>query len=114
MKAHAEYRDRVFVAPRPLDSYLQALTDAGFEVLDVREETIEARVSEWFEFLSAYHYAVLGWVGGSDPSPGALRDRLHLIRHAMETLFGGRPSFNACWTYISARRPSDPSVPPSP
>ena len=106
MKAHAEYRDRVFVAPRPLDSYLEALTDAGFEVLDVREETIEARVSEWFEFLSAYHYAVLGWVGGSDPSPGALRDRLHLIRHAMETLFGGRPSFNACWTYISARRPT--------
>ena len=114
MKAHAEYRDRVFVAPRPLDFYLEALTDAGFEVLDVREETIEARVSEWFEFLSAYHYAVLGWVGGSDPSPGALRDRLHLIRHAMETLFGGRPSFNACWTYISARRPSDPSAPPSP
>ena len=106
MKAHAEYRDQVFVAPRPLDSYLQALTDAGFEVLDVREETIEARVSEWFEFLSAYHYAVLGWVGGSDPSPGALRDRLHLIRHAMETLFGGRPSFNACWTYISARKPT--------
>ena len=106
MKAHAEYRDRVFVAPRPLDSYLQALTDAGFEVLDVREETIEARVSEWFEFLSAYHYAVLGWVGGQDPTPGALRDRLHLIRHAMETLFGGRPSFNACWTYITARAPT--------
>jgi ubiquinone/menaquinone biosynthesis C-methylase UbiE len=106
MKAHAEYRDRVFVAPRPLDSYLQALTDAGFEVLEVREETIEARVSEWFEFLSAYHYAVLGWVGGADPSPGALRDRLHLIRHAMETLFGGRPSFNACWTYITARKPA--------
>ena len=38
--------------------------------------------------------------------PGALRDRLHLIRHAMETLFGGRPSFNACWTYITARKPS--------
>ena len=72
----------------------------------MREETIEARVSEWFEFLSAYHDAVLGWVGGSDPSPGALRDRLHLIRHAMETLFGGRPSFNACWTYITARKPT--------
>ena len=69
MKAHAEYRDKVFVAPRPLDSYLQALTDAGFEVLDVREETIEARVSEWFEFLSAYHYAVLGWVGGLRADP---------------------------------------------
>ena len=106
MQAHADYRNRVFVPPRPLDFYLQALGDAGLEVLDVREETIEARVSEWFEFLSAYHYAVLGWVGGEDPTPAALRDRLHLIRHAMETLFGGRPSFNACWTYITARKPS--------
>jgi ubiquinone/menaquinone biosynthesis C-methylase UbiE len=103
--AHAEYRNQVFVPPRPLDSYLAAMDAAGFEVLDVREETIEARVSEWFEFLSAYHYAVLGWVGGPEPTPGALRDRLHLIRHAMETLFGGRPSFNACWTYITARKP---------
>ncbi len=88
-----------------------ALREAGFEVLDVREETIEAKVSEWFEFLTAYHDAVLGWVGGTkridgaDPTPGAVRDRLHLIRHAMETLFGGRPSFNACWTYITAHKP---------
>ena len=103
--AHAEYRNRVFVPPRPLDSYLGAMEEAGFEVLDVREETIEARVSEWFEFLSAYHDAVLGWVGGPEPTPGALRDRVHLIRHAMETLFGGRPSFDASWTYITARKP---------
>jgi ubiquinone/menaquinone biosynthesis C-methylase UbiE len=103
--AHAEYRNRVFVPPRPLDEYLAALEAAGFEVLDVREETIEAKVAEWFDFLSAYHFAVLGWVGGPEPTPGALRDRLHLIRHAMETLFGGRPSFNACWTYITARKP---------
>ena len=106
MKAHADHRNRVFVPPRPLEFYVDALREAGFEVLDVREETIEARVSEWFDFLSAYHDAVLGWVGGPDPTPGALRDRLHLIRHAMETLFGGRPSFNACWTYITARKPS--------
>ena len=31
-------------------------------------------------------------------TPGALRDRLHLIRQATETLFGGRPSFDAGWT----------------
>jgi ubiquinone/menaquinone biosynthesis C-methylase UbiE len=112
MKAHADHRNRVFLQPRPLDFYVDSLGAAGFEVLDVREETIEARVSEWFEFLSAYHDAVLGWVGGTqridgaEPTPGAVRDRLHLIRHAMETLFGGRPSFNACWTYITARKPS--------
>jgi ubiquinone/menaquinone biosynthesis C-methylase UbiE len=111
MRAHADHRNRVFVPPRPLESYLDALRAAGFEALEVREETIEAKVSEWFEFLTAYHDAVLGWVGGTqridgaEPTPGAVRDRLHLIRHAMETLFGGRPSFNACWTYITARKP---------
>jgi ubiquinone/menaquinone biosynthesis C-methylase UbiE len=111
MKAHADHRNRVFLQPRPLESYLEALREAGFDILDVREETIEAKVSEWFEFLTAYHDAVLGWVGGTqridgaEPTPGAVRDRLHLIRHAMETLFGGRPSFNACWTYITAQKP---------
>jgi ubiquinone/menaquinone biosynthesis C-methylase UbiE len=121
MKAHADHRNRVFLQPRPLDSYVDALGEAGFEVLGVREETIEARVSEWFEFLSAYHDAVLGWVGGTqridgaEPTPGAVRDRLKLIRHAMETLFGGRPTFNACWTYITARKPPDgPAAPPPP
>jgi ubiquinone/menaquinone biosynthesis C-methylase UbiE len=102
----AKDRGQLFASPRPLEFYVDALREAGFEGIEVREETIEARVSEWFDFLSAYHHAVLGWVGGDDPTPGALRDRLHLIRHAMETLFGGRPSFNACWTYITAKTPA--------
>ena len=39
---------------------------------------------------------MLGWVGGSvkidgvAPGEEAVRDRLGLIRHAMDTLFGGR------------------------
>jgi ubiquinone/menaquinone biosynthesis C-methylase UbiE len=99
-----EPRDSVFVPPQPAEAYAAALEAAGFEVLDVRRETIEARVSEWFEFLSASHSAVLGWVGGPEPTPGALRDRLHLMRQATETLFGGRPSFDATWTYITARK----------
>ena len=32
--------------------------------------------------------------------------RLALIRHAMDTLFGGRPAFRCCWTYINAVRPT--------
>jgi hypothetical protein len=35
-----------------------------------------------------------------------VRDRLALIRHAMETLFGGRPAFRCCWTYINAVKPA--------
>lgn len=110
MARHAEFRGRVFLAPRALEHYLDALRRAGFDVQDVREETIEASVHDWFEFLSAYHDAVLGWVGGTEkidgapPTPAAVRDRLKLVRHAMEMLFGGRTHFNACWTYVTAQR----------
>lgn len=60
MRAHAAHRDKVFLQPRPLDSYLEALKAAGLTIAGVREQTIEAGVQEWFEFLSAYHDAVLG------------------------------------------------------
>jgi SAM-dependent methyltransferase len=110
MQAHVAHRDRVFLPVRPLDYYLRSLTEAGFDVEQVTARTIEARVDEWFEFLSAYHEAVLGWVGGSarvdgaPPGQDAVRDRLALIRHAMDTLFGGRPAFQCCWTYITGVR----------
>ena len=107
--AYTEFRDRVFLAPRPLDCYLEALRGAGFEIQEVGASTIEADVSEWYEFLSAYHDAVLGWVGGTEkvdgaaPSPEAVDDRIELIRRTLEVIFGGRSTFLACWTYIEAR-----------
>jgi ubiquinone/menaquinone biosynthesis C-methylase UbiE len=117
LRAHVAYRDRVFLPVRPLDYYLGCLGRGGFTVEDVQARTIEARVDDWFEFLSAYHEAVLGWVGGSakvdgEPaSEAAVRDRLGLIRHAMDTLFGGRPAFKCCWTYINAVRLAAPAHP---
>jgi ubiquinone/menaquinone biosynthesis C-methylase UbiE len=111
LAAHVAYRDRVFLPVRPLDYYVRCLEGAGFRVDDVTARTIEARVDDWFQFLSAYHEAVLGWVGGSARVDGraagdaAVRDRLALLRHAMDVLFGGRPSFQCCWTYISGGRP---------
>ena len=110
LRAYVAYRDRVFLPVRPLDYYVRCLEEAGFTIDEVTARGIEARVDDWFEFLSAYHDAVLGWVGGSakvegkDPTADAVRDRLGLIRHAMETLFGGRPAFRCCWTYINATR----------
>ena len=110
MQAYLAYRDRVFLPVRPLRYYVRGLEEAGFAVDEVTARGIEARVDDWFEFLSAYHEAVLGWVGGSSKVEGsaaaadAVRDRLALIRAAMETLFGGRPSFRCCWTYINAVR----------
>jgi hypothetical protein len=77
-------------------------------VTDVSQTTIVANVDEWFELMTAYHEAVLGWVGGSKriegeaPSEQAVSDRKAIMRHAMDTIFGGRDSFKACWTYITA------------
>ncbi len=111
MEAHVAYRDRVFLPVRPLDYYVHCLEGAGFRIEDATARTIEARVEDWFQFLSAYHEAVLGWIGGSAKVDGeaagadAVRDRLALIRHAMDTLFGGRQAFRCCWTYVNCVKP---------
>jgi hypothetical protein len=111
MQAYLAYRDRVFLAPRPLDGYLDALGGSGLLIDEVTERTIEADVQEWYEFLAAYADAVLGWVGGSakvDGAPAtaeAAADRLELLRASLDVIFGGRPTFLCCWTYISASKP---------
>ncbi|HEX6025752.1 MAG TPA: class I SAM-dependent methyltransferase [Solirubrobacter sp.] len=110
MKAHAAQRDRVFLKPRPLEYYTDGLTRAGLTITDVREKTIVAKVEEWFELMTAYHDAVLGWVGGTKkldgrpPTPEAVQDRLTIMRHAIDTIFSGREEFKACWTYITAEK----------
>jgi SAM-dependent methyltransferase len=110
MRDYLDYRNRVFLAPRPLDYYLDALRTAGFTIEDVTEQTIEADVEEWYEFLAAYADAVLGWVGGSAKVDGvaapqeAAADRLRLLHDSLAVIFGGRPTFRCCWTYITAAR----------
>ena len=110
MRAHRAHRDRVFLRPRPLAYYTDALTRNGLTITGIDQATIIAAVDDWFELMTAYHDAVLGWVGGTrrvegqEPSEAAVRDRLALMRHAIETIFGGRRTFNACWTYITAEK----------
>jgi SAM-dependent methyltransferase len=110
MQAHARTRDRVFLKPRTLAEYTATLDAAGLTVTEIGEETIVADVTEWFEFLAAYHDAVLGWVGGTkkldgaEPTAEAIADRLAIMRAAMDTIFGGRQTFNACWTYLTCTK----------
>jgi ubiquinone/menaquinone biosynthesis C-methylase UbiE len=110
LRAYLDYRDRVFLAPRPLEYYLDVLRSAGFDVAEVIERTIQVEVEDWYEFLAAYADAVLGWVGGSAKVDGegaseeAAADRLRLLRESLAVVFGGRSTFDCCWTYISARR----------
>jgi ubiquinone/menaquinone biosynthesis C-methylase UbiE len=110
MRGYLDYRNRVFLAPRPLEYYLDALRGAGFELEEVTERTIDADVEEWYEFLAAYADAVLGWIGGSakvddaGASEEAASDRLRLLHDSLAVIFGGRPTFRCCWTYITATR----------
>ncbi|MFP5363518.1 MAG: class I SAM-dependent methyltransferase [Thermoleophilia bacterium] len=110
LAAHHAHRDRVFMHPRPLDYYTDALVRNGLTVTDVSQATIVADVNEWFELMTAYHEAVLGWVGGTkridgeEPSEAAVADRLKIMRHAIDTIFGGRDTFKACWTYVTAAK----------
>jgi ubiquinone/menaquinone biosynthesis C-methylase UbiE len=112
MARYADLRRKYFLPVRPLDHYLAVFGAAGLTVERVVCRPIEARVVEWFEFLAAYHDGVLGWVGGTEklegapPSTEAVRDRLALMRLALDRLFDRGDAFRASWTYLSCRTPS--------
>jgi SAM-dependent methyltransferase len=106
MREYTALRRKFFLPVRPLDAYLEALRQAGLRILSTSHVTIEARVDEWYRFLSVYHEGVLGWVGGSQridgaaPSESALEDRLALLRNAMDRVFDSKEVFKCCWTYV--------------
>ncbi len=108
MRKHDAIREKFFLPVRPIDHYLERIEAAGFAVREVTHLPIEAHVDQWYEFLSAYHEGVLGWVGGSrrvegeEPDEAAVATRLALIARSMERVFEGRSSFQALWTYITA------------
>ena len=108
MRAHDTVRQKFFLPIRPIDHYLEQIENSGFVVREVTHLPIEAHVDQWYEFLSAYHEGVLGWFGGSrrvegtDPDEAVVRQRLDLMRRSLGRVFGGRDSFRALWTYITA------------
>ena len=93
MAGHDKLRDKYFLPVRPVETYVDALSSAGFEIVDEMAKVIPARVDEWFSFLSVYHEGVLGWVGGAEritgekASPQVTEDRKKLIRIAMDHIF---------------------------
>ncbi|HVM45892.1 MAG TPA: class I SAM-dependent methyltransferase [Candidatus Thermoplasmatota archaeon] len=110
MAAHDAFRQKVFLPPRPLGHYVDALERAGLAVERVWTRPVAARADEWHEFLAAYSDAVLGWVGGTEkvegrpPSKEDLEERLSLMRLALGVVLTGRESFDATWTYVNARK----------
>lgn len=117
----AAYRDRIgdarydalrrkfFLPPRPLALYVDALRGAGFEPVRIEARPVRAKTSEWFDFLAVYHEGVLGWVGGSEriegrePTQAAVKDRLLIMRAALERVLHGRDHFDATWTYVTCK-----------
>lgn len=110
MAAYSAFREKVFVPVRPLHGYLGSFRRGGLEVLSVTTRTIEALVREWYDFLSVYHDGVLGWIGGVEkidgraPSHDTVRDRLAVMRSALQIVFEGRDAFDCSWTYITFKR----------
>lgn len=110
MAAHATHRRRVFLPTRPLAHYVSAIEGARFTMDSVEHRIIRATTEDWFDFLKVYHEAVLGWVGGTQriegrpPGQEALRDRMDLLRAALDAVVGAE--FNAVWTYLAAHRPA--------
>ena len=77
--------------------------------MDASYLPIEAEVMQWHEFLATYHEGVLGWVtdapeAGQAASGQAVLDRLELMRSALSSVFEGRTTFLAGWTYLVARK----------
>ncbi len=110
MAQYAALRAKYFLPVRPLAYYTGVFEAAGLVVERAAAVPIACRVLDWYEFLAAYHEGVLGWVGGVDkidgalPSADAVRDRLGLIKRAIDRLFDGRDEFRASWTYLTCRR----------
>ncbi|MCL5055776.1 MAG: class I SAM-dependent methyltransferase [Firmicutes bacterium] len=107
MLEYQNLRQKYFLPTRPVEYYLEELKKAGFTNLTVSWKKIEVRVKEWFEFLSAYHEGVLGWVGGSEkvegvpPDPSAIQDRLLIIQKALGKIFSEQPIFFCGWCYLT-------------
>ena len=110
--AYDQLRRKYFLPVRPLSYYVDTLREAGFEIVNVEARSIDALVSDWTDFLSAYHEGVLGWAGGSRriddaaPSENAIRLRQDLLRDSLALLFEYASNFLANWTYITCRMPA--------
>ncbi|WP_169732948.1 class I SAM-dependent methyltransferase [Haloechinothrix halophila] len=110
MLAYKEIRSRVYPPIKPIDLYLDELSDAGLEPLHHFEEWIEISTTELIDALVPYHDVVLGWIGGSEkvegdpPTQEALRDRLFLMKYCATKLYMQRDRLRGPWTYITCRK----------
>lgn len=110
MSSYAHLRQNVYPPSKPVDEYLESLTGAGFKPLHYFDQYIDISVDEMSDALLPYHDVILGWVGGSQkvegqqPTDAALRDRLFLMKYAVQKVFGKRDYLQCPWTYVTCKR----------
>ena len=109
MTAHDRLRNKYFLPVRELTHYTSCFEAAGFQIQEVSCLPIKANVQQWYSFLEVYHEGVLGWVGGAtkvtkEPaSVEMIALRKELMWKGMQRIFSGNDSFDAVWSYITAR-----------
>lgn len=110
MEAHDRLRRKYFLPVRDLSYYADCIESSGFTIEGVEHRSIKARVDQWYSFLEVYHEGVLGWVGGAEkitkkaPSTEMVSLRKELMWKGMREIFKGQDSFDAVWTYITAKK----------
>jgi SAM-dependent methyltransferase len=110
MDAHDRLRNKYFLPVKGLSYYTDCFKSAGFQIQDVQCTPINANVQQWYSFLEVYHEGVLGWVGGASKvtknqaSEEMIAIRKELMWKGMQRIFSGGESFEAVWTYITAKR----------
>jgi SAM-dependent methyltransferase len=103
---HDNLRDKYFLPIRPIDFYTDELVKNGFKLIEVKCENVDAKVDEWFDFLKVYHEGIIGWIGGSkkmtgvEPTEEDIKNRVEIIKEALNIIFQNKNDFKASWNYI--------------
>ena len=113
IKNEEEQRRFIFPNPRPVENYLSALKDAGFNHKDTHYKFIRISYSDWLDFLRVKRLqaGILPEVGGKEPTPQEDQDRDELITLASKQLFkeleennpfADDRCFTTEWVYVTA------------
>lgn len=89
IEAEDSQRKFVFPEPKPVEDYLEALEQAGFEYQTPIYIPVKVRYSDWLDFLRVKRLqaGILPEIGGKEPSSEEENDRDSLITMAALKLF---------------------------
>jgi ubiquinone/menaquinone biosynthesis C-methylase UbiE len=103
---HNDLRDKYFLPIKPIEYYTDIIENNGFKITEIRTDSVNANVDEWFDFLKVYHEGIIGWVGGSkkitgvEPTDEDINNRIEIIKTALNLIFENKETFKASWNYI--------------